>query len=525
MISANGIKAFIIGMMILIFSGGYFGAWAETPLLKVESSPSVAAVAPETPVTIMVLVTIEAPLLPARTIRPPVAVSLVIDRSGSMDEAKKLDYARKAGKTLVRALEPRDRFGLVIYDDKVQELYPLAPVTDKELIIKLIDGITPGGFTFLSGGLEAGIKQARRPGNAGEVRRVVLLSDGLANRGITNPELVAAIGAKARNAGIGVSAIGLGVDYDETLMQLLAQRGGGQYYYIKDSEDLPAVFRQELSLAAESVTRDLNAVYKPSGAVSNVTVFGYSSEENETSRKIDMSDMTSGEKRQIMLRLTLTPEKGVKEQSLGELVLNYTGTADGKAQNILLPIKLAVEADDAARQALNAKAEPTLKTVREEGMLQEAEAAHVAAMAALEQGKKEEAKKRLADSKATLAQASPGNKAIANKMLALEADERQLDQATSNMALQKSMVKQSKNSAYQSAKGSKGGMMLQRGDKGFMVEKLQRALAEKGFYNGPVNGIYDVLLEESVRKFQKSQSIDADGIAGQTTQNALGILQ
>ncbi|MDR0476599.1 MAG: VWA domain-containing protein [Desulfobulbaceae bacterium] len=523
MISGNSIKAFIIGMAIWAFSGGYFGALAETPLLKVESSPSIAAVAPGTPVTVMVLVTIEAPALPSQKVRPPVAVSLVIDHSGSMAEAKKLDYARKAGKTLVRALEPRDRFGLVIYDDTVQELYPLSPVTNKEQIIKLIDRIKEGGYTFLSGGLEAGVKQARQSGNAGDVRRVILLSDGLANRGVTNPEMVAAIGAKARNAGIGVSTVGLGVDYDENLMQLLAERGGGQYYYVKDSEDLPAVFRQELALAAESVTRDLSAAYKPSGVVGKVTVFGYNTQEEKSSRKIDMSDMTAGEKRQIMLRLTLTPEKGVKEQDLGELELNYTGTTDGKGQNIVLPMKLVVEADDAARDALNAKAEPALKAVREEGILQEAEEAHVAAMKALEEGKKEEAKKMLAESKANLAPAAPSNKAIANKMLALEADEQKLEQAASDMALQKSMVKQSKSSAYQSAKGLKQGMMLQRGDKGFMVEKLQRALTGKGFYTGAVNGIYDAPLEEAVRKFQKSQSIDADGVAGQTTQSALGI--
>ena len=219
---------------IVSFALPQFSPATEVPpaTVKLTSSSSAVAVAPGESVTVKVLITVVAPDIPRKQTRPPVSVSLVIDNSGSMSGAKKLDYAIQAGKTLVRALNADDLFGLVIYDDQVKELRPLSPLRDKEKVLSLLDGIKPGGYTFLSGGLEAGIKQLRAD-KSENVRRVVLLSDGLANRGVTQGELVAAIGANSLKQGIGVSSVGLGLDYDESLMQLLAQRGGGQYYYVQ----------------------------------------------------------------------------------------------------------------------------------------------------------------------------------------------------------------------------------------------------------------------------------------------------
>ncbi|MCL1980508.1 MAG: hypothetical protein FWG62_05485, partial [Proteobacteria bacterium] len=87
-------------------------ATAQSPLLKVSSLSDVAALAPEMTVAVNVLIVLATPEVKNTDKRPPVAVSLVIDRSGSMEEAKKLDYAKKAGKTLVKSLGPDDQFAL-----------------------------------------------------------------------------------------------------------------------------------------------------------------------------------------------------------------------------------------------------------------------------------------------------------------------------------------------------------------------------------------------------------------------------
>lgn len=514
-----------VGLLVLIAFGlaalyREAGAAAE---LKVDKHYSAAGLVAGQPSVVTIVVTVVAPELARAKDRPPVAVSLIIDRSGSMSEAKKLTYAVQAGKTLVRALGPADYFGLVIYDDTVEELIPLSIIKDKAAVYKLLDKLEPGGYTFLSGGLEAGLEQFKGRKLEG-AKRLVLLSDGLANHGVTDPEGVAAIGARARAAGIGVSAIGLGADYDEKLMQLLAQRGGGQYYYVKDSEDLPSVFKEELALTADLYTRDLKLAFTPSAAVKTVKIYGYNVNTNGQARNIDMSDLAAGEKRQIVLRLEVTPQAGQTDQSLGDLKLNFSGTEDKKTYSQNIPLSLTMLADDKALAEANQREAAAIQVAVDEGILQEAEEAHVAAMEALAQGDRARADAILTDATANLAMAAPENKAAVNKAQAIKHDQARLEEAAADQEVQKSMTKAAKSSAYQSSQGKQQGYMLQRGDQGFMVEKLQNALTAKGFYQGEINGQYGPEVEEAVKKFQKNQGIEQDGLAGPATQKALGLL-
>jgi Uncharacterized protein containing a von Willebrand factor type A (vWA) domain len=497
---------------------------AESLPLKVTSHTDVVALAPDVTVTVNVLVAIETPMIKITEKRPPVAVSLVIDRSGSMEEAKKLEYAKRAGAILMQSLEQDDQFALTVYDDRVQVLHPMGKITDKRALSKMIASITPGATTFLSGGLEAGINQLKGMGNEGPCR-VILLSDGLANRGITQPEQVAALGATAKGKGITVTTVGLGLDFNEDLMQLLAQRSGGQYYYIKDSEDLPAMFKQELDLTAALFTRNLNAVFIPHDKVSDVKVYGYSNTMKDTATDIEMSDLAAGERRHILLNLKVKSSATSGAQKLGALRLSYIDQADGSPKTVDLPVELKIIANEDARKEETAKQQDVIKQVREEVILLEAEQAHVTAVSELEKGNVAVAKKIVQEQKAILAQAAPSNKAVASKIEAMEQDEKRFEQASrdSDKSMLRSMSKASKSSAYQSAQGISQGLMLQKGDTGFMVEKLQNALKTQGFYTKGVDGVYSQDVENAVKAFQRAKSINADGIAGPATQNALGI--
>ncbi|GHV52225.1 hypothetical protein FACS1894206_00620 [Deltaproteobacteria bacterium] len=483
---------------------------------------SAAALAPEADVTIAARVTLKAPeMLPAPE-RLPVSVALVIDHSGSMGDAKKMDYAKRAAKTLIRSLAPEDMLAIVIYDDTVKALFPLQKVSDKDKLIKLVEAVEPGGRTFLSGGLEAGIKQlagVRREGPC----RVILLSDGLANVGVTRPDAVAAIGAKARKSGIGVSSIGLGLDFHEDMMQRLAQSGGGQYYYIEDSEYLPSVFKQELALTVESFTRNLRCAFISSGAARGVKVYGYESVSKDNTTDIDISDLSAGEERQIMLRLTVKPEKMSGLQKIGNLQLSYTDRQSGEERQISLPMQLEVLAEEPARREAEERNAAALKAVREEVALLDADEAQVEAMGELHKGNKEKAKAILQKQQESLALAAPGNKTVAGKMEQLKEVEANLEQASQDAALRNQMTKASKSTAYMSAKGQKQGIMLRKGDTGYMVEKLQNTLQKNGAYAGKADGVYSAEVEDAVKSFQKSQSMDADGVAGPATMKALGL--
>jgi Ca-activated chloride channel family protein len=510
-------------LLALLAQGAYLcaSAAASVSALQATSLTSPAALAPAEAVKLRVIVVIEAPSIAPSQKRLPVAVSLVLDRSGSMSEARKMSYAKVAAKVLVDSLAPDDMLGLVAYDEAVRVLAPVAPVTDKERLTKLIDSLNPGGTTFLSGGLEQGIKQLnsfRREGPS----RVILLSDGLANKGVTDPELVAGIGAKSKNTGVAVSTLGLGLDFNEDLMQLLAQRGGGRYYYIKDSEFLPSVIREELAHIAGSFTDNLRVTITWTPGVSGVEVIGYETSKKDNQLDVGMGDFTAGEKRQIALEFAVSPKIAAGRQKLGELSLAYKNNDAGIEQEVSLPIEVEVLADADARGRLEKTNAAAVAKVNEEFLLLEAEAAHVRALEELERGRVDEARKLLREQQGFLA-AAPESKVAANKLAKLKQDEAQLDEARGNAEMQKSMAKSGKASFYGSASGSKQGIMLQKGDKGFQVERLQTALKKAGFYKGAVDGVYAQEVVDAVKELQKTKGIDVDGIAGPTTLRALGI--
>ena len=513
----------VFAFVLISIPSHYASASAGKNALEASPSYSSAALLPGVTVDVDVLVTIKAPVMAAKEKRPPVAVSLVIDRSGSMDEAKKIDYARRAAKTLVRSLEADDLFALTIYDDTVDVLFPLGPIKDKEKILQMIDRIEPRGWTFLSSGLEMGIKQLENVKREGPCR-VILLSDGLANKGVTQGEKVAAIGAKARDRGIGVSAIGLGLDFDEDLMQQLAQRGGGQYYYIANSESLPSVFRDELNLVVNSFTKDLRVEFKPSRLedMGSVKVYGYTYKVDSKTANIEMNDLSSGEERQVMLRLKVTaPKSGAAD--LGTLNLRYLNQVDGKEQEVAVPLKLEVASDENVIKQLEAERQEELKEVRDEALLRQADEMHLAAMEELKKGNVQAARAYLDQPAQSLAAAAPENVAIANKLEQMRIDTENLDRAVQDAQLRSQMSKSSKASAYMSYQGKKAGMLLQKGDSGYMVERLQKALAEQGFYKGQADGRFGPEVEAAVKAFQQSKKLDADGIAGAATLNALGM--
>jgi Ca-activated chloride channel homolog len=237
--------------------------------------------------------------------RPERAVALVLDRSGSM-AGDKIIKARSAAKALVARLDDRDRLTLITYASDYALDLPLVTVGgNRDRINHIIDGILDGGGTNLSGGLEQGLKSLRTSGTSG-VRRLILVSDGNANQGITDPSVIADIARVARQDGITVSTLGVGLDFNEDLMTGVAQSGGGGYYYAKDGDSIASAFDQELqgleALAARSVEVGLEL---PSG-VTIEQVYGYRTESRSGRIVIPVGDMASGERRRVMVTLRVS---------------------------------------------------------------------------------------------------------------------------------------------------------------------------------------------------------------------------
>lgn len=158
--------------------------------------------------------------------RQPLALALVIDRSGSMS-GRPLAEARRCAESVVTRLRPVDRVGLVQFDHRVQRLWPVAPLGDGSGLRAALAAIAAGGNTDLHGGWREGADVLADAADVG-LRRVVLLSDGCANHGLTDTGAVADACARAAARGITTSTFGLGSNFNESLMVAMARAGGGR---------------------------------------------------------------------------------------------------------------------------------------------------------------------------------------------------------------------------------------------------------------------------------------------------------
>lgn len=210
-------------------------------------------------VTRYLLVQITAPARRQHTERPPVAVALVLDRSGSMG-GRKLEMAKKAVNHAIQLLGPRDRLAIVAYDTEVDTLLEATEAVPeaKTLAMSRLQVIDARGGTDLHAGWARGAALlAASPAAADVTRRVLLLSDGQANQGETDPEVLARYAAERRATGITTTTFGLGTDFDEQVMSSLSTQGGGNFYFIEHPAQISDFFTSELGETLEVVARDV----------------------------------------------------------------------------------------------------------------------------------------------------------------------------------------------------------------------------------------------------------------------------
>lgn len=260
--------------------------------------------------------------------RTPLNVSLVLDRSGSM-RGDKIRYARQAAKFLVDQLNKEDYLSIVNYDNEVQVTSGSQPISNKEYLRKKIDEITDRGSTNLSGGMLEGYTQVKSTKKEGYVNRVLLLTDGLANAGITEPEeLRRIVEKKYTEEGIALSTFGLGADYNEDLLTMLAETGRANYYFIDSPDKIPALFASELKGLLSVVAQNaLVQVDLPYGVICE-KVYGYPFEIKNGKLQIRFNDIYAKDEKAILIKLA--PSSAVDEQLTFNCRLQYIDAQDLK---------------------------------------------------------------------------------------------------------------------------------------------------------------------------------------------------
>lgn len=316
--------------------------------------------------------------------RAPVNVAIVLDRSGSMD-GEKIGRAKQAAAMAVSMLEPRDILSIVTYSDTVSVLVPATRVADRGYIRRRIGLVYADGSTALFAGVSKGAEELRKFSDENAVKRVILLSDGLANVGPDSPAALGDLGASLRRSGISVTTIGLGLGYNEDLMVRLAEKSDGNHAFVENSRDLTRIFEYELGDILSVVAQDVEIHVDCREGVRPIRVLGRDSEIIGSSAVMSINQLYSGQKKYVILEVEVDPHKVGEDIDVADVRLQYdnlwsrardtlngrvrvgfTESSEQVERNIDRPAMAA-----AVMQIATEKSEEALR-LRDEGRVQEA---------------------------------------------------------------------------------------------------------------------------------------------------------
>ena len=200
-------------------------------------------------------------------VRPKLNLSMVLDRSGSMGGTK-MREAREAVKYCVDQLTTADRFSTVIFDDRVDVLFDsqLMNSANRMLLKSEIDTIDSRGSTALHEAWVSGGLEVARHLNNNTINRVILVTDGQANVGETDPDRIKAQARDLAEKGVSTSTIGIGRDFNEDLLMPMAEEGGGNAWHVQEPDVMTRIFSVELNGLLGQIGRDVTLESNPASA-------------------------------------------------------------------------------------------------------------------------------------------------------------------------------------------------------------------------------------------------------------------
>ena len=196
--------------------------------------------------------------VPDRAGAPPANLVFLIDTSGSMDQPDKLPLLINSFKLLLNALAPEDRVAIVAYAGSAGVVLPPTAVSDRAAILSALERLEAGGSTAGAEGIRQAYRLAEQHLVAGGVSRVILATDGDFNVGISDPAQLEDYIARKRSSGVSLSVLGFGMgNYNDALMQRLAQNGDGNAAYIDTLSEARKVLLEEASSTLLTIARDV----------------------------------------------------------------------------------------------------------------------------------------------------------------------------------------------------------------------------------------------------------------------------
>lgn len=280
--------------------------------------------------------------------RKPAVLTFVVDVSGSMDREDRLELVKRALRLLVRQLDDRDEIGLVIYGSNGEVL--LEPTSDHRQVLRAIESLRPGGSTNAEEGLVLGYRTARNAFRPGAINRVILCSDGVANVGRTGPEAILRQIADEAASGIELTTVGFGMDnFNDVLMEQLADQGDGNYTYVDDISAARRAFVENLTGTLQTIAGDakIQVEFNPA-VVASYRLLGYENRDiadrDFRNDAVDVGEIGAGHQVTALYEVKLRERELPNSEPVATLRLRYRSARSG----LMVEDAIDLEWDDLA---------------------------------------------------------------------------------------------------------------------------------------------------------------------------------
>jgi len=275
--------------------------------------------------------------------RKKLGVVAVVDVSGSMQDLGKIDYAKKSICKLIEHLGPGDTFALVTFESNVKLVIPPVVIgtTSKDKLISQVAALRASGGTNLHSALQVSKNLAK---TIDSQVRVVVFTDGEPSVGIVDHGLI--IQEAAAEDNVSISSFGYGAGHDSKLLTSMADKGQGNYAYVKNPDDALTAFAKELGGLMSCVAQKIKIKFSPKSEARVERVLNdLKVEDNGENVTVHMNDLFAEETKHLLLKLNLPARDNYlpRPVSVGSFTITWEDALTGKLQETLMPVKVKLE--------------------------------------------------------------------------------------------------------------------------------------------------------------------------------------
>lgn len=278
--------------------------------------------------------------------RPPLNLCVVLDRSGSM-AGTKMKEAIEATKMCIDRMEERDNIGFVIFDSVVETVFPNRPVNDKALLKEQVEQIFARGNTALHAAWVAGGLEVNKKQDPAAINRILLITDGQANVGESSPAVISHQARELNSRGVSTTTIGIGTDFNESLLIPMAEAGGGNAWHVETPESMSRIFDVELNGLVNQFGHTVSLSVTPIPGVEVTDIL------NDFEKQIDgrhkLPNLTAANNLDIVMRLRISSLAACDTKDLAAFDVTFIGQQSGIPERAEGKVSLSfVSAEEAA---------------------------------------------------------------------------------------------------------------------------------------------------------------------------------